>query len=361
MKKVLIIVIMFLCMEISFAKVFYFSAGVNFQVSLESLFLFNRDTGTVLDNWLSMRLFSILRDFKNRAIPRFNVFVNSATTIYKSYLENYDSVLSILNRLKVLQIADIFEVNLSYLKDIKSILANAHELREIFFKLSKLNVGTLIERLDRTSGIRIKKFLSQLGETSKHAVELKEMVFNQLDEFGIGSSDDFFALLSGISTPKSVLNNALRKKLSPLFSTGLQGYFQVGMPIVNSDFYFGFELGFGMNLGRALAPHVGFLRDYSSDDLGFGIMPRLFLKYDIYYIATALFVGFSDKSLVLDPIYVGNLISDDKITSSFNVIETGFRLRLAFLNLETSGLFSISDFKYRDLRLGLGFEIPIII
>ena len=58
---------------------------------------------------------------------------------------------------------------------------------------------------------------------------------------------------------------------------------------------------------------------------------------------------------------MGNLIGEGKITTPFNVIETGFRLRLAFLNLETSVLYSVSDFKYRDLRLGLGFEIPIII
>ncbi|AYE36405.1 hypothetical protein DB313_02830 [Borrelia turcica IST7] len=361
MKKVLIIISLFLCMQTSFAKVFYFSAGVNLQMSLESLFLFNRDTGTVLDNWLSMRLFSILKDFKNRAMPRFNVLVKSATTIYKSYLENYDAIVNMPHRLKALQIADIFEINLSYLKDVRSILANAHELRETFLKLSKLDVGTLIERLDGTSGIGIKKFLAQLGETSKHAVELKEMVFDQLDEFGVGSTDDFFKLLDEISNPRSVLNNAFRKKLSPLFSTGVQGYFQVGMPIVSSDFYFGFELGFGMNLGRMIAPNIGFLRDSSSATFGFGVMPRLFLKYDIYYLATTLFAGFGDKSLVLDPVYVGNLIGEDKITNPFNVIETGFRLRLAFLNLETSVLFSVSDFKYRDLRFGLGFEIPVII
>ena len=137
-------------------------------------------------------------------------------------------------------------------------------------------MGTLINRIDGVSGIGINKFLTQLGETTKHAVELKEMVFDQLDEFGVGSTDDFFELLDEISTPGSVLNGAFRKKLSPLFSTGLQGYFQVGLPIVSSDFYFGFELGFGMNFGRMIAPNVGFLRDSSSVALGFGVMPRLF-------------------------------------------------------------------------------------
>ncbi|UGQ16216.1 hypothetical protein [Borrelia sp. RT5S] len=308
-----------------------------------------------------MRFFSILKDFKRKAMPRFNVLVNSATAVYNSYRGNYNAIISLPDRLKAMQIADVFELDLSSLKDVRSILANAHQLRDTFLKLSKLDVGTLIERLDGVSGIGIKKFMMQLGETTKHAVELKEMVFDQLGEFGVGSSDDVFALLDGISTPGNALNDALRKKLSPLFSTGLQGYFQVGLPIVDSDFYFGFELGFGMNFGRMIVPNARLLRDSSSDNLGFGVMPRLFAKYDIYYLAATLFTGFGDKSLVTDPVYVGNLGNENKITSPFNVIETGFRIRLAFLNLETSVLFSVSDFKYRDLRLGLGFEIPIII
>ncbi|WP_229089068.1 hypothetical protein [Borrelia sp. BU AG58] len=323
--------------------------------------MFNRSTGTVLDNWLSMRFFSILKDFKRRAMPRFNVLVNSATAVYNSYRGNYSAIINLPNRLRSLQIADVFELDLSSLKDVRSILANAHQLRDVFLKLSRLDVVTLIERLDGVSGIGIRKFIDQLGETTRHAVELKEMVFDQLSEFGVGSSDDIFALLDGISTPGNALNGALRKKLSPLFSTGLQGYFQAGLPILNSDFYFGFELGFGMNFGRMLAPNVRLLRDSSSDNLGFGVMPRLFVKYDVYYLATTLFAGFGDKSLVTDPVYVGNLGNGNKITSPFSVIETGFRVRLTFLNLETSVLFSVSDFKYRDLRLGLGFEIPIII
>ncbi|WP_445436030.1 hypothetical protein [Candidatus Borreliella tachyglossi] len=361
MKKGLIIISLFLCVNSSFAKVFYFSVGFSAQASLESFLLFNRGTGTVVDKWLSLGLFSTLSNFKNQVIPRFNALANSTVNVYGSYQENFNAINDLQNKLRSnAQINDVLAIDLSSLKDVSSILGNIDALRKFFLDLSNLSPEAFVQKLDG-AGFGVQNFLSHLGETTEHAVELKEIIFKQLDEFGIGSSDDFLQLLDEISQPGSVLNDAFRNKLSPLFSVGFQGYFQVGLPIMSSDFYYGFELGFGMNLGRTIMPNLEFLRDSSSVSLGLGVMPRLFIKYDIYYIAATLFTGFGDKSLVVDPIYVGNLIGKGRVINPFHVIETGARLRLAFLNLESSVLFSVSDFQYRDLRFGLGFEIPIII
>ncbi|UCP01552.1 hypothetical protein K9R62_02735 [Borrelia hermsii] len=359
MKKFLIVIILFLFFSTSYAKVLYFSAGFSTQISLESLSLFNRKTGTVFDKLLSSELFPILQNFRNNFFPRWSAFEDSASDLYVSFKKNL-GIFKTLYRGRKNKDSQLSKMEESDLDELGALLNSSHDLRKFLTELKKLDKRSTLKKLDE-AGLNMKKLLATLGETTERAIELQEVLFGQLSEFGIDSHDDFMRLWKEVFIPGSVLNNALRQKLSPLFSAGFQGYFQIGLPIASSNFYYGFELGFGVNLGRMIAPNLNLLKASYPVNLGLGIMPRLFMKYDIYYLAATLFSGFGDRSLVVDPIYVGNLSGNAVVTNPFSVIETGLRLRLAFINLESSVLFSINDFKYRDLRVGLGFEIPIII
>ncbi|AHH04869.1 hypothetical protein BmHG_00554 [Borrelia miyamotoi] len=371
MKKSLISIMFFLVFNVSYSKVFYFSAGFNTQVSLESFFLFNKKTGTVLDKLMSVEFLSILDLYKNKF---FNI---SRSFVYNSFDFSAASKASAVALMKLhFEDPEYFSSRLSGINSsevtnsLKSIqkLLNLDSHNDIGVKkerLSKLfkeiKSNSLFQILD-ADGLGVSKVLTPFEKAMTNFIEIEEWLFDGLKEFGINDKKDFLKFHSEISTPGTILNDALRKKLSPLFSTGVQGYFQVGLPIASSDFYYGFELGFGINLGRSILKDVGALKDLSSPvSFGVGMIPRFFVKYDIYYLAATLFTGFGDKSLVADPVYVGNLAGNSKITNPFNVIETGLRFRLAFLNLESSVLFSVSDFKYRDLRVGLGFEVPIIL
>ncbi|AHH10724.1 hypothetical protein bcCo53_000540 [Borrelia coriaceae] len=360
MKRFLfIILLLLLFFNTSYAKVLYFSAGFSTQMSLESFSLFKKMTGTVLDKLLSFEVFPILRNFQNNFLTRLSAFEDSAANLYESFQKNLNLLVKLYNGRNESTSPEGSQAK-SVLDGLGPLLNSTHDLKQFLLELGKLNQNLSLENLDE-AGMNVKKLLAHLGETAKRGLELKGALFEQLGEFGISSQDDFFTLRDEIITPGTVLNDALRQKLSPLFSTGFQGYFQLGLPIATSNFYYGFELGFGVNLGRMIMPNLNLLRAYYPVKLGLGIMPRLFVKYDIYYLAATIFSGFGDRSLVVDPIYVGNLIGNGVVTNPFRVIETGLRLRLAFLNLESSVLFSINDFKYRDLRAGLGFEIPIII
>lgn len=359
MKNFLITIILFLSFSTSYAKFVYFSAGFSTQVSLESFSLFNRKTGTVLDKLISFELFTILTNFQNNFLNRLSEFEDSASSLYSSFQNNL-SLLTKLFKNRKDPNSQVNNMEESDLDDLDSLVNSTHDLRKFLRALSKLNKKVTLQKLGET-GLSIRKLLVDLEKTAKRALELKEVIFSQLNEFGISNKDDFLRLCKEISTPGTVLNDALRQKLSPLFSTGFQGYFQIGLPIASSNFYYGFELGFGVNLGRMMFPNLNLLKVSYPVKLGSGIVPRLFIKYDIYYLAATLFSGFGDKSLVVDPVYAGNLIGNGEVTNPFNVIETGLRLRLAFLSFESSLLFSINDFKYRDLRAGFGFEIPVVI
>ncbi|WP_330730068.1 hypothetical protein [Borrelia turicatae] len=359
MKKFLIIIILFLSFSTSYAKFVYFSAGFSTQISLESFSLFNRKTGTVLDKLISFELFTILTNFQNNFLNRLSEFENSAAVLYSSFQNNLNLLIRLFKNRNDPN-SQVNNMEESDLSDLDSLVNSTHDLKKFLRELSKLNNKVTLQKLGET-GSSIRKLLVDLEETAKRAIELKEVIFSQLNEFGISNQDDFLRLCEEISTPGTVLNDALRQKLSPLFSTGFQGYFQIGLPIATSNFYYGFELGFGVNLGRMMFPNLNLLKASYPVKLGSGIVPRLFIKYDIYYLAATLFSGFGDRSLVVDPVYTGNLIGNGRVTNPFNVIETGFRLRLAFLSVESSLLFSINDFKYRDLRAGLGFEIPVVI
>ncbi|AHH08517.1 hypothetical protein baBA2_000533 [Borrelia anserina] len=361
MKRFLIFIILFLLFfSTSYAKVLYFSAGFTTQISIESLYLFNKETGTVLDKLMSPRLFPILRDFQGNFLPRLNVFEDNLSNLYDSFQQNLAILFQFYrkNQNKASQVDN--GINKFNLDDLEPLINSTHDLRKFLLELRKLDKEKLLKNLDRV-GLNMREFLTQLEETTKQALELNDVIFDQLSEFGIGSLDDFTVLWNDVSTSGTVLNESLRQKLSPLFSAGFQGYFQIGFPIFISDFYYGFELGFGFNLGRMMIPDLNLLKSPYDFDLGFGVMPRLFIKYDIYYLAATLFAGFGDRSLVIDPLYVGNLLGHSRVTNPFNIIESGLRLRLVFINLESSVLFSINDLKYRDLRVGLGFEIPVII
>ncbi|BCR21961.1 hypothetical protein [Borrelia sp. HM] len=368
MKKLLSFIMMFLLLNVSYAKIFYFAAGFNTQFSLESLFLFNKKTYTVLDKWMSFELLSIIKNMKNDLLTHVDALSNSTYDLYHSAQESlelftnlYDDI-DQTNNGTTLTNANDTNFKKTAISDLRSFLKSADLAKDpekFFSELSKLKAKDLIKKLDK-DGLKIKKMLDHLEETAKNAMDLKDEFFGHLKELGVSSKEDILKLRDELTTPGTILNDALRRKLSPLFSTGFQGYFQVGLPIADSNFYYGFELGFGMNLGRSIMD-LDFLKDSSSPDkFGIGIIPRLFVKYDIYYLAAALFTGFGDKSLVADPVYVGNLSSNNKIINPFSIVETGLRFRLAFLNLESSVLFSVNDFKYRDLRVGLGFEIPVI-
>ncbi|UPA18019.1 hypothetical protein [Borrelia puertoricensis] len=359
MKNFLITIILFLSFSTSYAKFVYFSAGFSTQVSLESFSLFNRKTGTVLDKLISFELFTILTNFQNNFLNRLSEFEDSASSLYSSFQNNL-SLLTKLFKNRKDPNSQVNNMEESDLDDLDSLVNSTHDLRKFLRALSKLNKKVTLQKLGET-GSSIRKLLVDLEKTAKRALELKEVIFSQLNEFGISNKDDFLRLCKEISTPGTVLNDALRQKLSPLFSTGFQGYFQIGLPIASSNFYYGFELGFGVNLGRMMFPNLNLLKVSYPVKLGSGIVPRLFIKYDIYYLAATLFSGFGDRSLVVDPVYAGNLIGNGEVTNPFNVIETGLRLRLAFLSFESSLLFSINDFKYRDLRAGFGFEIPVVI
>ncbi|ASQ29304.1 hypothetical protein CDQ96_02685 [Borrelia miyamotoi] len=371
MKKSLISIMFFLVLNMSYSKVFYFSAGFNAQVSLESFFLFNKKTGTVLDKFMGAEFLSILDLYKNRFFNITRSFAHnsvdfnaagqtSLASLVKLHLEDPEYFSSILSGINPSEVT-------KSLQSIQKLLnSNSHNdigvKKERLSKLFKeIKSFSLFQILD-AGGLGLSKVLTPLEKAMMNFVEMEECLFDGLKEFGINDKKDFLKFQNEISTPGTVLNDALRKKLSPLFSTGFQGYFQVGLPIASSDVYYGFELGFGINLGRSILKDLGALKDLSSPvSFGVGMIPRFFVKYDIYYLAATLFTGFGDKSLVADPVYVGNLAGNSKITNPFNVIETGLRFRLAFLSLESSVLFSVSDFKYRDLRVGLGFEVPIIL
>ncbi|BDU62785.1 hypothetical protein BOFE_03250 [Candidatus Borrelia fainii] len=359
MKKFLITIILFLSFSTSYAKFVYFSAGFSTQISLESFSLFNKKTGTVLDKLVSFELFNILANFQDSFFNRLSEFEDSTAALYSSFQNNLSLLIRLFESRKDPD-SQVNNMEGEDLNDLDSLVNNAHDLRKFLRELSKFNNKVTLQKLGET-GSSIRKLLVDLEETAKRAIELKEVIFSQLNEFGISSQDDFLRLYEEISTPGTVLNDVLRQKLSPLFSTGFQGYFQIGLPIVASNFYYGFELGFGVNLGRMIFPNLNLLKASYPVKLSSGIVPRLFIKYDIYYLAATLFSGFGDRSLVVDPVYAGNLIGHGKVTNPFNVIETGFRLRLAFLSFESSLLFSINDFKYRDLRAGFGFEIPVVI
>ncbi|BCR21143.1 hypothetical protein [Borrelia miyamotoi] len=371
MKKSLIFIMFFLVLNTSYSKVFYFSAGFNTQVSLESFFLFNKKTGTVLDKFMSAEFSSILDLFKNRFFNITRSFVHnsldfhaasqaSLASLVKLHLEDpeyFSSVLSGINPSEVTNSLESIQklLNLDSHNDIG---VKKERLSKLFKEIKSFSLFQLLD----ADGLGVSKVLTPFEKAMTNFVEIEEWLFGGLKEFGINDKKDFVRFYSEISTPGTVLNDALRKKLSPLFSTGIQGYFQVGLPIASSDFYYGVELGFGINLGRSILKDLGALKDLSSPvNFGVGIIPRFFVKYDIYYLAATLFTGFGDRALVADPVYVGNLAGNSKITNSFSVIEAGLRFRLAFLNLESSVLFSVSDFKYRDLRVGLGFEVPIIL
>ncbi|QFP41811.1 hypothetical protein F9Y90_01545 [Borrelia miyamotoi] len=371
MKKSLISIVFFLVLNVSYSKVFYFSAGFNTQVSLESFFLFNKKTGTVLDKLMSAEFSSILDLYMNRFFNISRSFAyNSldfgaaskaiAAVVMKLHLEDPEYFRSRLSGVNSSEVTNS-------LKSMQELL-NSDSNNDIGVKkerllklLKEVKSFPLFQILD-ADGLGLSQVLNPLEKALMNFFEMEEWLFDGLKEFGINDKKDFLTFQNEISTPGTVLNDALRKKLSPLFSTGIQGYLQVGLPIASSDFYYGFELGFGINLGRSILKDLGALRDLSSPvNFGVGMIPRFFVKYDIYYLAATLFTGFGDQSLVADPVYVGNLVGNSKITNPFNVIETGLRFRLAFLNLESSVLFSVNDFKYRDLRVGLGFEIPIIL
>ncbi|WAZ92118.1 hypothetical protein [Borrelia miyamotoi] len=363
---------LFLVLNVSYSKVFYFSAGFNTQVSLESFFLFNKKTGTVLDKFMSAEFLSILDLYKNRFFNITRSFVHnsfdfnvagqtSLASLVKLHLEDpqyFSSILSGINPSEVTNSLQSIQKLLNSNSHNDIIGVKKERLSKLFKEIKSFSLFQILD----AGGLGLSKALTPLEKAMINFVEMEEWLFDGLKEFGINDKKDFLKFQSEILTPGTVLNDAFRKKLSPLFSTGFQGYFQVGLPIASSDFYYGFELGFGINLGRSILKDLGALKDLSSPvSFGVGMIPRFFVKYDIYYLAATLFTGFGDKSLVADPVYVGNLAGNIKITNPFNVIETGLRLRLAFLNLESSVLFSVSDFKYRDLRVGLGFEVPIIL
>ncbi|WP_024653497.1 hypothetical protein [Borrelia persica] len=356
-KKIIFSILMFLLFNTSYAKTVYFSAGFSTQASIESISFFSKKTGTILDKLMSSELVPTLRNFQANLFTQFKKFENSAYKLHGSFQKNLSFFVDMYNKKKD---NGATNMNDSELNELGSLINSVGNLRTFLTKLRQLTNDGFFQKLGQSSG-RLKEFVVDLENAARDAIGLKETFFRELGQFGIHSKEDLARLWNDINTPGTSLNDALRQKLSPLFSTGFQGYFQVGLPILRSDFYYGFELGFGFNLGRLIAPNLNLLKPTYDVNLGMGIMPRLFVKYDIYYLAATLFSGFGDRSLVVDPVYVGNLTGNNKVTSPFTVIETGLRLRLAFLNLESSLLFSINDFKYRDLRVGLGFEIPIII
>ncbi|WP_040236437.1 hypothetical protein [Borrelia crocidurae] len=359
-KKLIFITLLLVSLfSTSYAKVIYFSAGFSTQISLESLSFFGKKTGTILDKLMSSELFPILKNIRVNLFNQIKEFENSAHKLHNSFQKSLSLFVQLYKKRKN-GTAQVGSMDDSDLDGLGPLLNSTHDLRSFVGELRKLHRNGTFKKLGE-SGSHLKELIVDLENTAKQALSLKDSLFAQLNEFGVYNQDDLMKIWNEISTPGTNLNDALRQKFSPLFSSGFQGYFQVGLPIFQSDFYYGFELGFGMNLGRLIVPHLRLLESSYPVKLGMGIMPRLFVKYDIYYLAATLFSGFGDKSLVVDPIYVGNLASKNKITNPFSVIETGLRLRLAFLNFESSVLFSINDFKYRDLRVGLGFEIPIII